>query len=99
MPISKAILDDNDGKGIYHGVANPKDVVDDNDRFPPEPPENEGMVDDNWRNISDDDMLTAEEYADKVTVEIDKLYAPLDRLLQKEKNLKDEEDPDDDYEF
>ena len=57
------------------------------------------MVDDNWRNISDDDMLTAEEYADKVTVEIDKLYAPLDRLLQKEINLKDEEDPDDGYEW
>ena len=25
MPISKAILDDNDGKGIYHGIAHPKD--------------------------------------------------------------------------
>ena len=36
MPISKAILDDNDGKGIYHGIAHPKD--------------------DNWRNISDDDI-------------------------------------------
>ena len=23
MPISKAILDDNDGKGIYHGIAHP----------------------------------------------------------------------------
>jgi len=23
MPISKAILDDNDGKGIYHGITHP----------------------------------------------------------------------------
>jgi hypothetical protein len=52
MPISKAILDDNDGKGIYHGIAHPKD--------------------DNWRNISDDDIPSPN--TDDLTVEDDDDY-------------------------